>query len=90
MNTPSTLSKRCTGFTTSNAQDIDVPFNSQTLCNPKVAITINLEPEPGHDEQNSPKLSNFETVASYNWLDEPKPTILVPGQSYTDQGELTH
>lgn len=28
---------------------------------------------------NSMKLSNFSVVASYNWLDEPQPTILVPG-----------
>lgn len=55
---------------------------SLTLNTSGMAITINLvKPEPGHDEQNHPRINNTETVASYSWLDEPTPTILVPGQS---------
>lgn len=43
--------------------------------------TINVvKPEFTNDGQDSAKILNFETVASYNWLDEPTPTILVPGQ----------
>lgn len=32
-----------------------------------------------HDEPN--RISDFEVAASYNWLDEKNPTILVPGKS---------
>lgn len=50
-----------------------------------MATTINIvRPEPSHDGQNTPKILSFETVASYNWLDEPRPTTLVPGQSRID------
>ena len=38
------------------------------------------KPRPSNDGEDSPKIHNFKTVASYNWLDEPKPTILVPGK----------
>lgn len=31
------------------------------------------------------KISEFEDLASYNWLDEPDPTILVPGNSHIFQ-----
>ncbi|KAF6222405.1 hypothetical protein HO133_001491 [Letharia lupina] len=45
-----------------------------------MATTINVvKLEPTNDGQDPPKILNFETVASYNWLDEPTPTILVPG-----------
>ena len=50
-----------------------------------MAITINVvKPKPSHDGQSFAKILNFETVASYNWLDEPSPTILVPCESRTD------
>lgn len=32
------------------------------------------------DDTTGPKISDFEVAASYNWLDEYTPTILVPGQ----------
>jgi hypothetical protein len=31
-------------------------------------------------EEKAPKISNVEYVASYNWVDAPQPTILVPGK----------
>lgn len=34
------------------------------------------------------KISDFEDIASYNWLDEPNPTILVPGSSHVWQKSL--
>ena len=50
-----------------------------------MAIAINIvKPKPSHDGQSLPKIFNFETVASYNWIDEPSPTILVPDESRTD------
>ena len=33
----------------------------------------------GNDEPN--RVSKFEVAASYNWLDEKNPTILVPGEN---------
>ncbi len=29
----------------------------------------------------APQISNFQCIASYNWLDSSEPTILVPGKS---------
>lgn len=54
-----------------------------------VTITV-AKPETSHDGQDFARIFSFETVASYNWLDEAKPTILVPGQSQTinEQGHL--
>ena len=50
-----------------------------------MATAINIvKVEPTDDGQDAVKIINFETVASYNWLDEPRPTILVPGQSWID------
>lgn len=31
-------------------------------------------------EEDSPEIANVEYVASYNWLDGTKPTVLVPGK----------
>ena len=31
-------------------------------------------------EEDSPEIANVEYVASYNWLDGAKPTVLVPGK----------
>lgn len=46
-----------------------------------MATTIDvIKPELTNDGQGSARILNFETIASYNWLDEPMPTILVPGQ----------
>ncbi|KAM0805108.1 hypothetical protein BDR22DRAFT_959646 [Usnea florida] len=45
-----------------------------------MATTIHVgKPGPSNDGEDPPKILNFKTVASYNWLDEPNPTILVPG-----------
>ena len=50
-----------------------------------MATAINIvKAEPTDDSQDAVQILNFETVASYNWLDEPRPTILVPGQSRID------
>ena len=46
-----------------------------------MATTIHVgKPGPSNDGEDPPKILNFKTVASYNWLDEPEPTILVPGK----------
>ena len=51
----------------------------------EMATTIDVvKPEPLIDDPDPPKILGFETVASYNWLDEPEPTILVPGQLLAD------
>ena len=50
-----------------------------------MADTINIvKPNPSSDRPNFPRIFNFETVASYNWLDVASPTILVPGQSHAN------
>ena len=50
-----------------------------------MATAINLvKVEPTDNGQDTAKILNFETVASYNWLDESRPTILVPGQSWAE------
>ena len=36
------------------------------------------------------KISEFEDLASYNWLDEPTPTILVPGNFQVFQASFWH
>ena len=50
-----------------------------------MADTINIvKPNLSSDRSNFPRIFNFETVASYNWVDAASPTILVPGQSHAD------
>ena len=50
-----------------------------------MATTIHVgKPGPSNNGEDPPKILNFKTVASYNWLDEPKPTILVPGKLRTN------
>lgn len=36
-----------------------------------------------NDPEFSPRIANCKFVASYNWVDDEQPTILVPGQSET-------
>ena len=38
------------------------------------------KPGPTNNAEDPPRILNFQMIASYNWLDEPKPTILVPGK----------
>lgn len=55
-----------------------------------MATTIEVvKLDSGRDGQDAPRILKFETVASYNWLDEPQPTILVPGQLRAD-GQQDH
>lgn len=45
-----------------------------------MTTTIEIHvPNSADVDTNSPKISNFAVTASYNWLDEYTPTILVPG-----------
>lgn len=47
----------------------------------KMANTVSIEvPISADDDIEHAKISNFEVAASYNWLDEYTPTILVPGK----------
>lgn len=49
----------------------------------KMAKTVNIKvpvPTADDDDIEQAKISDFEVAASYNWLDELTPTILVPGQ----------
>ena len=46
----------------------------------KMATTIGIDvPISNDDDTDCSKISSFEVAASYNWLDEYTPTILVPG-----------
>ena len=45
---------------------------------------IIVKPNPSNDKLDFPRIFNFETVASYNWLDAASPTILVPGELLAD------
>lgn len=66
--------------------DLQHPKSPQTLgsyapASNTTTDTLSIHvPELGDDDHEPPKISNFEFVASYNWLDESTPTILVPGQ----------
>ena len=59
-----------------------------------MATTIYVaKPESSNDAEDPPQILNFQTVASYNWLDEPKPTIIVPGKLQKSDSQdqvLTH
>lgn len=48
---------------------------------PPINVIDILQPENASAASpDDAKISEFEDVASYNWLDEPNPTILVPGE----------
>ena len=59
-----------------------------------MTVTIISRPTGTADEESKyPTITGFKPVASYNWLDVPSPTILVPGQlayKYRSITLLTH
>ncbi|KAL8779965.1 MAG: hypothetical protein Q9213_006690 [Squamulea squamosa] len=51
----------------------------------RISMTIIDRPDGTSDEQSVyPTITGFKPVASYNWLDVPHPTILVPGMHLHD------
>ena len=55
---------------------------------PDNAVEISLPEDITPASPEDAKISEFEDVASYNWLDEPTPTILVPGNFQIFQTSL--
>ena len=51
--------------------------NSTEMAN---TVSIKVPVSAADDDTEHAKISEFEVAASYNWLDELTPTILVPGQ----------
>lgn len=58
----------------SEADDGD---NSTKMAN---TVSIKVPVSAADDDIEHAKISDFEVAASYNWLDELTPTILVPGE----------
>lgn len=54
------------------------------------AVSISQPENVSAASPDAAKISEFEDLASYNWLDEPTPTILVPGNSQVFQASLLH
>lgn len=56
------------------------PSKKLEMSTPPVnAVKISQPEDVSAASLDDAKISDFQDVASYNWLDEPTPTILVPG-----------
>lgn len=56
-------------------------YFSKYLNTATMANTINIPKHfPKHDKKEPAQIADFEVIASYKWMDEESPTILVPGQ----------
>lgn len=45
------------------------------------SLTANSFKQEAKDHETRSFITNFKTVASYNWLDRTEPTIIVPGRN---------